>query len=61
MLGLVTIFSSFLASILLVGCGESISSPPLSPEDAKKTAKYRELHPEEFRPAKTKAVKRRRG
>jgi len=50
----------FFASLTFVGCGESSSSPPLSKEDAKKTAKYRELHPEEFRPTKTKAAKGRR-
>jgi hypothetical protein len=49
------------AALAFVGCGgESSSSPPLSKEDAKKTAKYRELHPEEFRPTKTKTGKGRR-
>jgi hypothetical protein len=62
MLGLVTIVSSFIASILLVGCGENSANPPYNEDVAKKaSAKYKELFPDQFPGSKKKVTKARRG
>lgn len=52
----------FVASFAVTGCGGGgAEGEPLTPEQAKKTAKYRELHPEEFPAVKSKTSRKRRG
>jgi hypothetical protein len=53
---------AFLMTLGLSGCGGSgPEDHSFTPEQAKASAKYRELHPEEFPVVKKKTVKARRG
>jgi len=59
--GLVASASGFLfVSFAVVGCGDDSANPPYNPELAKTTAKYKELHPEEFPVIKQKKGARTR-
>jgi hypothetical protein len=56
-LGLAISVSS--ACLVVFGCGREATEGTTIPEEAKKTAKYRELFPEQFKSEKKKATRRR--